>query len=337
MRSVSFAALIVGVILIPTALGFAKIDHDRDVSALERTLIAETNEHGAALDNYFARARSVSCSPRTHPRSPTCSPSPARARTRCGARAATSPRSRTSSAIWSTLYPDEHRRGVLHRPPTGRSSRAWCGARSRPRPTCRPRRSRPPFFAPTFALDFGADPPDPAVRLARHQRVGRRQRHADPAARRPQARDRALRGHGRELPPRDGRERGRPARLRVDRRPHRPGGHRRRASAARRRPAGRAADRRFTALARNASEWRGVIDVDGRRSRLPPRRRERGQRQRLDPGRHARPRPPDRLLAAIGPVPLAMLARRADPRRAGRAFAARRAAASSSPRPTPTR
>ena len=59
MRSVSFAALIVGVILIPTALGFAKVDRDRDVSALERTLTAETNEHGSALDNYFARARAV--------------------------------------------------------------------------------------------------------------------------------------------------------------------------------------------------------------------------------------------------------------------------------------
>jgi diguanylate cyclase (GGDEF)-like protein len=59
VRSVSFAALIVGVILIPTALGFAKVDRDRDVSVLERTLTAETNEHGAALDNYFARARAV--------------------------------------------------------------------------------------------------------------------------------------------------------------------------------------------------------------------------------------------------------------------------------------
>jgi hypothetical protein len=51
MRSVSFAALIAGVVLIPTALGLAKADHDRDVSVLERTLTAETNEHGAALDN----------------------------------------------------------------------------------------------------------------------------------------------------------------------------------------------------------------------------------------------------------------------------------------------
>ena len=59
MRAVSFAALIVGVILIPTALGVAKMDHDRDVDQVERMLVAETEEHGGALDNYFARARSV--------------------------------------------------------------------------------------------------------------------------------------------------------------------------------------------------------------------------------------------------------------------------------------
>jgi diguanylate cyclase (GGDEF)-like protein len=59
MRALSFAALIIGVVLIPTALGLAKMDHDREVSQLERTLVAETDEHGGALDNYFARARSV--------------------------------------------------------------------------------------------------------------------------------------------------------------------------------------------------------------------------------------------------------------------------------------
>src|SRR5262249_44536383 len=59
MRTVSFAALIVGVTLIPTALGLAKLDHDREVSALKRTLTAETEEHGGALENYFSRARSI--------------------------------------------------------------------------------------------------------------------------------------------------------------------------------------------------------------------------------------------------------------------------------------
>jgi hypothetical protein len=59
MRSLSFAALIVGVLLIPTALGMAKRDHDRNESELERTLVAEADEHGGALESYFARARSI--------------------------------------------------------------------------------------------------------------------------------------------------------------------------------------------------------------------------------------------------------------------------------------
>jgi diguanylate cyclase (GGDEF)-like protein len=59
MRTVSFAALIVGVMLIPTAIGLAKLDRDREVSALKRALIAETEEHGGAVESYFSRARSV--------------------------------------------------------------------------------------------------------------------------------------------------------------------------------------------------------------------------------------------------------------------------------------
>jgi diguanylate cyclase with GGDEF domain len=59
MRAPSLAALIVGVLLIPTALGMAKFDHDRDVSELKRKLVAETDEHGGALESYFARARSI--------------------------------------------------------------------------------------------------------------------------------------------------------------------------------------------------------------------------------------------------------------------------------------
>ena len=60
MRVVSFIGLIVGVLLIPTALGVAKFDRDRDVSELERTLVAETEEHGSPLASYFARARAIS-------------------------------------------------------------------------------------------------------------------------------------------------------------------------------------------------------------------------------------------------------------------------------------
>src|SRR3954466_5065205 len=59
MRAVSFTALIAGVCLIPSALGLAKLDHDHRLLELDRALVAETDEHGGALDNYFARARSV--------------------------------------------------------------------------------------------------------------------------------------------------------------------------------------------------------------------------------------------------------------------------------------
>jgi diguanylate cyclase (GGDEF)-like protein len=59
MRALSLAAFIVGILLIPTALGVAKFDRDRDVSEVERLLVAETEEHGGALDSYFARARAI--------------------------------------------------------------------------------------------------------------------------------------------------------------------------------------------------------------------------------------------------------------------------------------
>jgi diguanylate cyclase (GGDEF)-like protein len=59
MRVLSLAAFIVGVLLIPTALGVAKFDRDRDVSELERTLAAQTDERGGALESYFARSRAI--------------------------------------------------------------------------------------------------------------------------------------------------------------------------------------------------------------------------------------------------------------------------------------
>src|ERR1044072_9091027 len=67
MRAVSFTAHIVGVCLIPSALGVAKLDRDRRLSELDRALVAETDEHGGALDNYFARAGSVVLLPANSP------------------------------------------------------------------------------------------------------------------------------------------------------------------------------------------------------------------------------------------------------------------------------
>src|SRR4051794_9393956 len=59
MRVLSFAALIAGVLLIPSALGVAKVDHDRRTAQVERMLISRAQQHGNALDSYFARARAV--------------------------------------------------------------------------------------------------------------------------------------------------------------------------------------------------------------------------------------------------------------------------------------
>src|SRR3954471_8022494 len=59
MRVISFTALVVGLCLIPSAVGVAKLEHDRRLSELDRTLLAETDQHSGALDNYFERAHSV--------------------------------------------------------------------------------------------------------------------------------------------------------------------------------------------------------------------------------------------------------------------------------------
>ena len=59
MRALSLAALILGVLLIPSALGIARQDQAREVSQLERRLVAQTDEHTARLRTYFDRARAI--------------------------------------------------------------------------------------------------------------------------------------------------------------------------------------------------------------------------------------------------------------------------------------
>ena len=262
--------------------------------------MAETDEHGGALENYFARARSIvlltaqlagvreRARRARHPR-----------RRRCAARAATSPRSRTSSATSSSCT----RRASARRAsstPTARSSRASCAARSRRPPTCRPTEEQTPFFAPTFALRLRAGAPDPAVRLAGHQGVGRRQRDADPAGRRPQARVRALRGHGRELPPRDGRAATGPSCASSTATPAGSSSTASTRSASARRSAC-PHDRRFAELARTrrrapasprwtdaARAYRRIARDRRQRQRLDRRRQRQGADRRLPLGHRAR-------------------------------------------------
>src|SRR4051812_43975650 len=59
MRGFSLTALVVGVCLVPSAVGVAKLDHDHRLSELDRALRADTDEHGDALDSYFERAHSI--------------------------------------------------------------------------------------------------------------------------------------------------------------------------------------------------------------------------------------------------------------------------------------
>jgi hypothetical protein len=189
MRALSFAALIVGVILVPMALGLAKFDHDHEVSELERALVAETDEHGGALESYFARARSIIL---------LTANSPAFANVLAS-------RGHTSARLSGAAVPDEHRRGMLHR-------RQWRGIC--PRGPRRDRTGRRPLhrgregavLCADLRAELRAGPPDPPVRLARHKGVGRRERDAHPAGRRPQARVRSFRGDGGEFPPRNGGE-----------------------------------------------------------------------------------------------------------------------------------
>ena len=207
----------------------------------------------------------------------------------------------------------------------------------RGRDRARPRISRPteeqaPFFAPTLRARRRADAPDPPYISPDTNEWVVANVTLIPQAGRPQARDRALRGHDRELPPRDGPQR--PVRSAGRGRPHGPRRDRRRASSARRRAARR--DRRPPVHRARAHRRResGVVDVDGRRSayrRVQPSAGNANDWILVSSANGARP---DRCSPATAGVPLAMLAVGLILDRAGRTVAARRPGASW--RPTAT-
>ena len=130
MRVVSFVGLIVGVLLIPTAFGVAKFDRDRDVSELERTLVAETDEHGGALESYFARARAISLLTANSPAFANVLAEPG---TRVEKVRRQSREHRARSRITSGISSSSTRRASARRAlstPMVRSSPARCAARS---------------------------------------------------------------------------------------------------------------------------------------------------------------------------------------------------------------
>ena len=153
MRVLSFAALIVGILLIPTALGVAKFDRDRDISEVERTLVAETDEHGGALESYFARARSIVLLTGTRRRSPKCSPSLALARRRWRGRAELGEVTHQLGYL-EQLYPTSIGEACFIDANGEEFARAVRGEIAKPEGSV-DRGGAGGFFAPTFALDFG--------------------------------------------------------------------------------------------------------------------------------------------------------------------------------------
>ena len=208
MRALSFAAFIVGILLIPTALGVAKFDRDRDISEVERALVAETDEHGGALESYFARARSIVLLTGNSPAFARVLAEPGTRKEKVARQSRNIGDVTHQLGYLEQLYPTSIGEACFIDANGEEFARA--GAR-RDRQTRGPvdRRGAGRLLRTDLRAELRAGSPDPPLRLARHQGMGRRQRDPDPPGRRQEARVRALRGHRGELPPRDGRSRAR--------------------------------------------------------------------------------------------------------------------------------
>ena len=115
MRVISLTALVVGVCLIPSAVGVAKLDHDRRLSELDRALRADTEEHGGALDNYFERAHSVVLLTANAPAFGRVLAEPGSTAQKVRRHSRNLADVTHQLGYLERLYPGEHRRGVLHR------------------------------------------------------------------------------------------------------------------------------------------------------------------------------------------------------------------------------
>ncbi|HZI92353.1 MAG TPA: HD domain-containing phosphohydrolase [Thermoleophilaceae bacterium] len=154
MRAVSFAALIVGVLLIPTALGVAKLDHDRQVAELQRTLIAETEEHGGALESYFARAKAITLLTGNSPAFADVLAEPG-TRAETVRRQGRNIREATQHLTYlEQLYPASIGEACFIDANGEEFARAVHGEIAPPKDLSTVE-ERAVFFAPTFALDFG--------------------------------------------------------------------------------------------------------------------------------------------------------------------------------------
>ena len=254
--------MVVGVCLIPSAVGVAKLDHDRRLSELDRALRAETDEHSDALDNYFERAHSVVLLTAN-------APAFARVLAEPGS---TAQKVRRQSR---NLADVTHQLGYLERLyPSSIGEACFIDADGEefarvvrghvaPAADLSTTEEQTPFFAPSFALDVGQtyqarpyiSPDTNEWVVANVTRIPQAEGHKGAIVHFEVTIESFRRAMGRsdrsELRVVDGRT----GRVVID------AEHPQRAGA----PLGATADRRFTELARTAGES-GVVDVDGRRS-----------------------------------------------------------------------
>src|SRR4051794_13499615 len=262
MRVISFIAVIVGVCLMPSAVGVAKLDHDRRLSELDRTLLAETDEHSGALDNYFARAHSVVLLTAN-------APAFARVLAEPGSRAQKVRRQSRNLldvtqqlGYLERLYPSSIGEACFIDADGEELARVVRG-KVAPAADLSTTEEQSPFFAPTFALDIGQtyqarpyiSPDTNEWVVANATRIPRVKGHGGAIVHFEVTIESFRRAMGRseqsELRVVDGRT----GRVVID------SDHPQRAGA----PLGVPANRRFTELVGNAGAA-GVIDVDGRRT-----------------------------------------------------------------------
>src|SRR4051812_29631156 len=302
MRVISFTALVVGVCLIASAVGVAKLDHDRRLSELDRTLLAETDEHTGALDSYFARAHSVVLLTAN-------APAFARVLAEPGSRAQKVRRqSRNLRDVTrqlgylERLYPASIGEACFIDADGEEFARVVRGHVA-PAADLSTEEEQAPFFARTFALDVGQthqtqpyiSPDTNEWVVANATRIPPQKGHKGAIVHFEVTIESFRRAMGRsersELRVVDGRT----GRVVIDaQHPQRVGA-----------PLGVSADRRFTELARTAGES-GVVEVDGRRSAY---RRVKGSAGNANDWILVASAngATGSVLAAMGVVPLAML------------------------------
>src|SRR3954463_431277 len=302
MRVISLTALVVGVCLLPSAVGVAKLDHDRRLSELDRALRADTDEHGDALDGYFEREHSVVLLTAN-------APAFARVLTEPGS---TGQKVRRHSRALADVT---HQLGYLERlypksigeacfiDADGEELARVVRGRIAPAADLSTTEEQTPFFAPSFALDVGQtyqarpyiSPDTNEWVVANVTRIPQPKGRRGAIVHFEVTIESFRRAMGRtdrsELRVVDGHT----GRVVIDAR------HPQRAGA----PLGVTGDRRFAELARNAGES-GVVEVDGRRSAY---RRVKGSAGNANDWIlvASATGPTGSVLAAMGVVPLAML------------------------------